>query len=299
MKSFLIIIAYFVLIFPVFSQCTIPNGSFDNWEVGGNSAAGQPYDMPVDWSESLFINLISRFTSANGFFYKYEEPDANGNALELRRNSIALNQGFIRFECNSIPDKLTGRYKYSGASDIDETGDLLFVVYFVSEEDMVVLSDLHSGNDPSNSIHFSITAPENNFTNFEIDLSSFVDSGEDYDYAVIQMALRGEYTESVSSSTAVIDDLEFVNEPLSVNDNFLEEALIYPNPTTDWVTIKLKKTEPEVDINIVNSLGQVIFNKNYSNIESSLLDFNNYPNGIYFINIVAGKTSKTVKIIKQ
>lgn len=89
-------------------------------------------------------------------------------------------------------------------------------------------------------------------------------------------------------------------ENLSVNQEIsLTETLIYPNPTTSDVNIKFKQYQEKVTINIVNILGQNVFKKHFSQIDTINCEING-ASGIYFLTIENQQNEKkTYKIIKN
>jgi photosystem II stability/assembly factor-like uncharacterized protein len=74
---------------------------------------------------------------------------------------------------------------------------------------------------------------------------------------------------------------------------------IYPNPTTDRVTINLDQKYKEVVVRVSNVIGQVVFSQNYKSTSSINLEMN-ATSGIYFVDVQTEKgKSKTVKVIKN
>jgi blue copper oxidase len=78
--------------------------------------------------------------------------------------------------------------------------------------------------------------------------------------------------------------------------NFKNNFSIYPNPTTGILNIKSKDND-KFSITIFNTLGKGI--EETQSIQHLQLNINNYPTGIYFIQIQTGNNLITKKIIKQ
>lgn len=73
---------------------------------------------------------------------------------------------------------------------------------------------------------------------------------------------------------------------------------IYPNPTNGAFKIDLGQEENNVQIQVVNILGEVVFNNFFKS--ARLLDYNiESPSGLYFIKIQSKEIRKTFKIIKK
>jgi len=83
-------------------------------------------------------------------------------------------------------------------------------------------------------------------------------------------------------------------------DNFYA---LYPNPATDFTSLKLNiKSGETVDVQIYSSLGQLMQSYNYRNngINEYTIDLSNFDNGVYFIRVNKdGKNLKTTTILKQ
>ncbi len=78
---------------------------------------------------------------------------------------------------------------------------------------------------------------------------------------------------------------------------------VYPNPTTNSLTVDyLLNDNATVVIRITNLQGQVIYEmKSEQSIgtQTNTIDISNEANGIYFLTLVSGTETQTVKIIKQ
>ena len=77
-------------------------------------------------------------------------------------------------------------------------------------------------------------------------------------------------------------------------------AVIYPNPTTEYLTIEVKNLEFSLlNIQIFDSLGRVLQNKNTKD-QKIVLDMKNLPSSTYYIKIeLDNKILKSYKIIKK
>lgn len=124
-------------------------------------------------------------------------------------------------------------------------------------------------------------------------------------------ALSG--TNALPAGTQLIDGAEYfaMNEengcsstPLAVtvtvvlsNDDFdSTDFRIYPNPTSDVVTLQYSNEITE--ISILNLLGQTMLNKKLNTTETTI-DFSNFPAATYFVKVVSEGKIKMVKVIKK
>lgn len=82
----------------------------------------------------------------------------------------------------------------------------------------------------------------------------------------------------------------------SVNDVFLNDIKIYPNPAQNNLFIKSANSLNISNIKITNILGKEVFS---SNIIDSKIDVSNLNSGIYILTIQSEKASKNIKFIKE
>lgn len=74
---------------------------------------------------------------------------------------------------------------------------------------------------------------------------------------------------------------------------------IYPNPAQDYIIIDNNDYQNKLNVSILNSIGEVVFNSNVTEPQFRI-NTNELPNGIYFVNIIKdGNTIDTKKIIIQ
>lgn len=72
--------------------------------------------------------------------------------------------------------------------------------------------------------------------------------------------------------------------------------LVFPNPTEDILTIEFDK--PIGDISVVNSIGQVIIQKNVVD-NNALINLSEYPDGVYFLRLKQHYGNNYKKIVKK
>jgi Leucine-rich repeat (LRR) protein len=86
---------------------------------------------------------------------------------------------------------------------------------------------------------------------------------------------------------------------VGINEHNSSNLSVYPNPTTGNISIELKDIKNNFKLVLSNSLGQVLFSKNYDVTDNLELNIN-YPKGLYFLHLkpISAK-QKTIKIIKN
>jgi hypothetical protein len=76
---------------------------------------------------------------------------------------------------------------------------------------------------------------------------------------------------------------------------------VYPNPMTNNATVNFTLAESaEVNVVLVNSLGQIVVNSNLGTLgageQNYLLNGESLSNGLYFLNLQVGKNMITKKV---
>ncbi|WP_281991548.1 carbohydrate-binding protein [Aquimarina aggregata] len=88
----------------------------------------------------------------------------------------------------------------------------------------------------------------------------------------------------------------------SSKDNVFSKlsSLVYPNPFTDLLQLKLPSDHTFYQLGIININGQKVYNKEINKEESSLqIDLSHIQNGIYFVQLLGLKQKENLKIIKN
>ena len=80
---------------------------------------------------------------------------------------------------------------------------------------------------------------------------------------------------------------------LAIEETKTTEIKLYPNPTTDYITIELSNVSSASEVVIYNSFGQIILHQRNLNDSSTTLDVTHLPAGIYTVSIL-DKNKKTI-----
>jgi hypothetical protein len=99
-----------------------------------------------------------------------------------------------------------------------------------------------------------------------------------------------------ASGSIVISDIDrglFVvrDHLLGVNDNSISNFAVAPNPATEVVTVT-SKTEPLVQVEIFNVLGQKIMGLNFTESLSESINVSNLQSGMYVMKINSTTTKR-------
>ncbi|WP_452219734.1 M43 family zinc metalloprotease [Lacinutrix salivirga] len=96
------------------------------------------------------------------------------------------------------------------------------------------------------------------------------------------------------------EDTNISTATLSVNDYFVGNLSIYPNPTTDVLNISLANSNDLPDTyKVYNMLGQLVTQNSIKSAQDLTIDATSFSNGMYFIKITKDSNTVSLPFIKK
>ena len=86
--------------------------------------------------------------------------------------------------------------------------------------------------------------------------------------------------------------LKFYYSETGINDEAENNVGVYPNPANEKVTIKAQNIN---SISITNVMGQKVYETSV-NADNVVVDVNDYPTGIYMIQVVTDEYEVTKRV---
>ena len=100
---------------------------------------------------------------------------------------------------------------------------------------------------------------------------------------------------TVTSLPAGTTNYVLANETFDLDKS---KVTIYPNPATDFIAIQSDLIETDLKVELIDELGKIIkTTKILQGSTLSIIETDSVYNGIYFVRISTGKTSKSYKVI--
>ncbi len=95
--------------------------------------------------------------------------------------------------------------------------------------------------------------------------------------------------------------VKFIHEKnLAIKDVKISDVKLYPNPTTQSITLKTEKLFPkETKFSIYDLLGQRLKNMEYNHQSTQKIDVSNLSPGVYFLKIQNKTINQSLKFIKK
>jgi len=260
-----------------------PNGDFEQW----NEYSAEE---PDDWFSSNVFSI-----AAGGTAVTKTEDSYEGNYAVRIENTLTLWDDTLGFITNghfgedgpfggmpvdSIPDKLSGYYKYVPVGN--DTAMAGISLFYYNENSGI--TELLAENIIS-------LLPTDNYTYFEIPVDYF--SLPEPDTANFAFAAGNVDNDSAYvglGSVLYIDALEITYKPHIVGiDNNITETnhKVYPNPASEKLFFEVYDLlDEEISLTIVNSQGKVVCRNEFKPSEKQQIgvDVSGLPGGIYYYN---------------
>ena len=98
------------------------------------------------------------------------------------------------------------------------------------------------------------------------------------------------------------DNISYYTNPVaSLSENTIENIVIYPNPTSDFVNVKLAKGTDlnNLVITLTDVNGKIVKTASNLNSLNSVFNIRNLENGVYFMDFTSSTSTTTKRIIKR
>jgi len=214
---------------------------------------------------------------------------------------------YLYTTCYDLTQITSPVLSFNMAFDIEQDWDYLLVEYSTNQGEG--WQTLGSASDPSwyNSSSTANGIPGNQWTGegedanplggnnatvhkYNYDLGTFNSESN----IIFRFVFRSD--EAVNENGVMIDDLT-IEGVLSVNnEEFKNQILISPNPSSDIFNIEIPNNI-NAEISVYNSLGQLILQKRNISDSSYPLDLTSRSKGLYFVKIISEGKTATKKII--
>ncbi len=136
---------------------------------------------------------------------------------------------------------------------------------------------------------------------------SFVIIDDIIDFLVKEENKNDTVKVAIDSITVITDDLErvpikgasvdldIIGRITSTYNPILDKIKFYPNPTNGWLLLKSKEVAIE-KVELVNTLGQVVYQKELTNSTFQSLDLQAVPKGMYWLRMITELGTKSTPI---
>ncbi len=240
----------------------------------GTSAGDYFNTMNMVASNDLYSSFIPAKSESTEIFYIIYSTDNNGGSVQSAEGSYIVNNppeiSNISFE-PSAPTQNDDVTVSASITDANGTIQSAVLKYKVGSDsykniDMYISGSKRKGVIPKqevgDTVLFSITATDN-------------------------------YGSTKTSSSGIY----IVAEATGIADISVDEATFYPNPASDELNISLQNYSGEMDIQIYNIIGSLVYSERSNINNSHKIPLSGIDSGIYFVKITYGDYSNTQKII--
>ncbi len=91
---------------------------------------------------------------------------------------------------------------------------------------------------------------------------------------------------------------QVTTDDVGLLENYNQTIKIYPNPTTNLLTIDVSNFNQYHSINITNVNGQIVYQTNIKN-QKSTINLAEFSSGVYFVQLIGVNGIETFKVVKE
>ena len=261
------------------------------------------YDIHRDFGDNIGPNIAVQHHPAIDLHFDNRETNVNfyaaysGYVSTYRdaakyRHYLSLTKSIEDDEGNVI-GKMVSLYAHIDL-DLDSVDNILMDGKFVNQGD-IISKHLYSGTLGGPHLHFEIryyrpgeTGSEE-FYGWSGGSSAFTEPSagswsKGYWDPNIGYGFANPENQINSSSTGII------------KNDFSDQIDVFPNPTSNYITIRFHENFQEVNYSIINLSGKIIDQKNIKSNTIINIDLSNYSRGIYFVNLYDKSLGRNYKI---
>jgi len=287
-KTFLLLVASFMLLSVVFSQNDIPNSGFEDWSGGepvnwntlDQNILGTDFDMVTEDNGDSYSGTASvRLETISEYIFLYGDVEMPGLLTLGELEVDVINQdgnvyGGTPYATN--PQSLSGYYKYSPADGDSAAIGVVLYRWTGSTRDTLAGGDFWAWEEV------------NEWTEFEAVLEYQIWATPDTMNIIIS-STAVEAEEVPIGSVLKIDELSFNYGPTSIIDpRFSDDFRVYPDIYNHRFRIELKLDKPErATIQMFDINGNVILQKEKTFFNNSAsISYRNVSSGIYIVRVI-------------
>lgn len=119
-------------------------------------------------------------------------------------------------------------------------------------------------------------------------------------YILLNVAIEPSVTSNFSQSSMEVDYVRVYQQP-NLNDNFENKKTVFhlfPNPTSDKITIEVDENLIGNEVLVFNLLGQKMSSYILTTTQT-LIDVSHYQKGLYFVKLTNDQTAASIKFCKN
>lgn len=228
-----------------------------------------------------------------------------------------LNPSLDYGDGSSLATSLPANHAYATAGSKTASLTWIYDGYNTDCPSSPVTQTVTVNPEPTSAFAWSATGLAVTFTNLSTGATTYSWAFGDAGTAsapnpVHNYAASGTYTVELTATNSCGSDISFTNITITDSTNggnigvieFNEEitANIYPNPSSSWLNVDLSlKHTTDVSVQIVNNMGQVVYNRAYGkgDVFSMNLNTTSLVEGIYYLRIQYGESLLNRPFVKQ
>ncbi len=246
-----------------------------------NGTPIEVYFSPKDQTASHLQNAIA--TANNELFFGIYTFTDNTTATAIKNK---INAGVVGM---GIMDQFSNTYTpYSTLNPVMTTN---LKVYsngsYVYHNKMMVIDALHPASDPqvcTGSFNWSASADTKNDENMIV---------------IHDATIANEYYQSLCKNFTDVGGTACASIGVENFDYGHQQIAVYPNPSKDFINVKVKNCTDKLKVTLTNALGEILMEKNVEGNDETSFDISTLNAGLYFITAFRGDKTFAEKFLKQ
>lgn len=242
------------------------------------------------------VNYHMGFESTDDFtFYSVEDADGDGATIDISATYVRTGLACLRY---TLPNTASpDNWVFTSCIDFDQNDvyglDFWFKVFDNTAVPFNVeayLATSQNSVDATTLLAAPPTPGDTSYTNVHTTFS-VPTTGTYY------IAFRG-FGTNVDNTTR-IDDITIDLVSGIKNTDLNKAMMVYPNPSNGRIFVEnTSTTEKSASVSVLNTVGQIVYTNNFSNLVKESIDLSNQPDGLYTVRIstASGVVNKTVVV---
>ena len=225
--------------------------------------------------------LGQNITEPGGYFYSYygTTPWPACGEIDIMEH-WGINQNYIS-SATHTPSSYGGTVNVGGRY-VDNVSSEFHIYRLEWSETRLIFS-------VDNQVHYIYEPSVQNMETWPFDLNQYIL----LNVAVLPDIIATGFTQDAME----IDYVRVYQNNLSTDDRESDSFRIYHNPSSDFIQIK-GDVQNRLTYRLSNNLGQVL-KQGVVGVQSNSIDITSVPSGLYFLELVDGKTHQITHILKN
>jgi len=246
--------------------------------------------LPITWDDTNNVDYSTIDFGGNASNLDVDPMNSGNNVLKSVKTNGAQVWAGVSFGNN-----------LAAAIPFTPSATVIRARVYSPDTGIVVKLKVEEAADPTKSVETDVTTTvANAWDTLSFDFLNHSSGTAPINYSQVydKMSIFYDFGTSGAGKTYYVDYIEFRGSVTGIIDlgNDRPSYLIYPNPATDLLNIQLKDPSSITRIELMNSLGQLVYTEVNINTNQQI-DLSGLTQGIYYLNVYSNGERFSEKVI--